>query len=215
MQINLHLQKILIHKTASYALINSILLSNKIGCYLTLCNRKLKMKKHLFTTLAISTLLSVNFNASAAALACASGVPTLLASPTYKTLNTNLTATDLVSFKTALQVISNDAQYQVILDLANSIATRIGTTGRVTVTLPDGTLVVDTKKGASNTFANFTAKTIGENLNTRVAVLDAQLWPCGIGVEVKYSTVTGTTETYVARRVGSYLNNFGTVRISQ
>jgi hypothetical protein len=45
---------------------------------------------------------------------------------------------------------------------------------RIVITLPDGTVVVDTSKN-NNTYANFQAKAINENHNTRVAILDAQL----------------------------------------
>lgn len=170
--------------------------------------------KHTLFALAMSALLGTSFNAAAAGQ-CAPGVPALLKSPAYKTLDTTLTAADVTALKNAMQTITNDAQYQVVLDLANAIAAKAGAAGRVVVTTPDGTVVVDTKKTTANTYANFIAKAISENHNSRVAILDAQLWPCGAGVETKFSTVTGTTESYVARRVGNYLNSLGTVRISQ
>ena len=56
---------------------------------------------------------------------------------------------------------------------------------------------------------------MNENHNSRIAILDAQLYPCGRGVESKLSSTTETTQAYVAYRLGNYLNNAGTVRISQ
>jgi hypothetical protein len=56
---------------------------------------------------------------------------------------------------------------------------------------------------------------IGENHNTRVAISDAQEKPCAVGYETKYSTTTNRHENYVAIRLGPYLNNVGTVRLSE
>ena len=78
----------------------------------------------------------------------------------------------------------------------------------------DGTVVVDTSKGATNTFANFDAKKINENHNTRISILDAQLYDCGVGLETKTSSTTDVKEVYLAKRLGNYLNSAGTVRLS-
>ncbi len=86
--------------------------------------------------------------------------------------------------------------------------------GRVLITLPDGTVVVDTSKSTDNTYANFQAKAINENHNSRIAILDAQHWACGIGLETKTSTTTGAVEVYLAKHLGTYLNSAGTVRPS-
>lgn len=169
--------------------------------------------KNTLLVLALSALLGSSFAASAAQ-SCATGVGPLLKTTAYSTLNTTLTPTDVSNLTTAMKLVSNDAQYQVVLDLANAIAAKAGATGRVVITLPDGTVVVDTKKTTNNTYANFSAKAINENHNSRIAILDAQLWPCGVGVETKFSTSTGAVETSLARRLGGYLNSVGTVRVN-
>ena len=63
--------------------------------------------------------------------------------------------------------------------------------GRVLIALPDGTVVLDTARGdhlpdpTSNSYQHFLDKTIGENHNTRVAILAAQKYPCGIALETE------------------------------
>jgi hypothetical protein len=113
-------------------------------------------------------------------------------------------------------------------------------TGRVVVTDSDGLVVVDTGKpngtgcdgvfladggtcepnendypsynagGAPATFS----ETINVNHNSRVAILDAQTFVCGLGVETKYSNSVHVDQNYVAIRLGPYLNSTGTARIS-
>jgi hypothetical protein len=61
---------------------------------------------------------------------------------------------------------------------------------------------------------HFTNKTVNENHNSRIAIVSAQLYPCGVGIESKLSTSTGTTESYVALRLGKHLNSAGTARLS-
>lgn len=171
--------------------------------------------KNIFFALALAALsvTSVNSFAALAPKACAPNVLALVASSTYKDLAAMLTASDVNALKSAMHTISDATQYQALLDLANGISTK--TSARVVVTLPDGTVVVDTKKATNNTYDNFVAKAINENHNTRIAFLDAQLWPCGVGVESKYSTSTGTKEIAVAKRIGNYLDSVGTIRISK
>lgn len=117
------------------------------------------------------------------------------------------------SLTTLLQNTVDQTTYALLLTAANNLAASAGVTGRVVITLPDGTVVVDTAKG-TNTYANYIAKTINENHNSRVSIYDAQAWVGGIGVERKFSSTTQTTEIYTAVRLGAYLNNQGTVRLS-
>jgi hypothetical protein len=74
-------------------------------------------------------------------------------------------------------------------------------------------LVVDTAS-THNSYANFVAKAVNENHNSRVAILATQLYPCGIGLERKLSTSTGETESYLALRLGRHLDSVGTARLS-
>lgn len=77
----------------------------------------------------------------------------------------------------------------------------------------DGTVLYDSSKGASNTFANI--KSINENHNSRLAIIKALLSAAGRGYEVKRSTSTGAVETYLALRLGTSSETpTGSVRIS-
>jgi hypothetical protein len=94
----------------------------------------------------------------------------------------------------------------------------------VVLTLPDGTTVIDTSKPDdpldtmpdidANSFQHFRNKKVNENHNSRIAIHDAQEWPCGLGLEAKLSTSTGQREIYLAVRLGTHLDSNGTVRAS-
>jgi hypothetical protein len=161
--------------------------------------------------LLIAALFITSFNV-AAAPSCAPLVLTKLAALPYSTLNAKLTPR-LVAFKTKLDAVKNQATYATLLAEAKATAASIAS-GRVLVTLPDGTVVVDTGK-TDNSYSLFLAKKINENHNSRVAILDSQLFECGVGVETRRSSTTGSVENYVAKRLGNYLDNSGTVRISK
>ncbi|MBA3757047.1 MAG: hypothetical protein H0X02_12860 [Nitrosomonas sp.] len=168
----------------------------------------MKMQK-IFLLPVLAALFFISFNAMAA---CAPQVQTKLAAAPYNTLNAILTPAKLTSFRNKLSAVQNQATYATLLTEANATAAMLAN-GRIVVTLPDGTVVVDTSK-SNNTYANFGAKAINENHNTRVAILDAQLYDCGIGLETKTSTTTGDIEVYLAKRLGTYLDSAGTVRVS-
>ena len=169
------------------------------------------MKKASLVLLVLTALFVTSFNAMAA---CAPQVTTKLAAAPYDTLNAILTPAKVTSFRNKLNNVTNQATYAVLLAEANATATLIAN-GRVVVTLPDGTVVVDTSKGANNTYTNFIDKAINENHNTRVAILDAQIYDCGVGLETKTSSSTGVQEVYLAKRLGAYLDSAGTVRLSR
>jgi len=67
---------------------------------------------------------------------------------------------------------------------------------------------------AGNSYQHFVAKTVNENHNSRIAILAAQEYPCGAGIESKLSTTTGQVESYLAVRLGNHLDSLGTARIS-
>jgi hypothetical protein len=171
----------------------------------------MKTKKIPFL-LMLAALFIMSFNASAA-VSCAPLVPTKLLVQPYNALRA-LIAPHVATIKTKLDAIHNQATYATLLAEANADAA-LTPKGRVTVTLSDGTVVVDTSKGALNTFANYIAKKINENHNSRIAILDAQLYECGVGLETKRSTTDNAIESYVAIRLGHYLDNSGTVRYSK
>ena len=121
--------------------------------------------------------------------------------------------------------------------------------GRVLIALPDGTTVIDTSKsddpgcdttvaacsgwngfpvpppagcacsGQKNSWGHYLKKSVNENHQSRIAIHDAQEWPCGYGMETKFSSSTNLKEHYLAIRLaapafGGHLNNTGTVRAS-
>jgi hypothetical protein len=162
-----------------------------------------------------------------APLECAPQVNTLLTTnAVYKSLNARLSNNTTV-LKTLLDQVKDQTSYKKLLDSSRLIAS-FGTTpplpGRLVITAADGTVVVDTGKPddpnnlkplvQGNSYVHFLNKTVNENHNSRIAILDAQLQPCGKGVETKFSTSDGTKESYVAIRLGDYLNSSGTARLS-
>jgi hypothetical protein len=85
---------------------------------------------------------------------------------------------------------------------------------RSVITLSDGTVAYDSSK-SNNSHANYTAKNINENHNSRVAILQALLGNSGVGFETKYSTSTNKMSYYLAQRVGnSNSDTMGVIRIS-
>ncbi|SDY51632.1 hypothetical protein [Nitrosomonas sp. Nm33] len=171
----------------------------------------MKLQKLVSLFLVLTILLFTSLNVMAT---CGSQVQTLVTQPPYSNLAAVLTDTEKVKLTNLLKAVKDDATYNKLLTEANAVAAMIAN-GRMMIALPDGTVVVDTAKGANNTFANFKVKAINENHNTRISILDAQLHDCGIGLEQKFSTTDGTKEVYFAKRLGAYLNSAGTARLSQ
>ena len=81
------------------------------------------------------------------------------------------------------------------------------------ITLSDGTVAYDTSK--ANTYAKYVAKTINENHNSRVSILQALLGSSGVGLETKYSTTSTHLTNYFSQRVGpSVADSMGVIRVS-
>ena len=118
-----------------------------------------------------------------------------------------------------LKLVTNQETYESLLTAARTVAGMI-TNGRLVITLPDGTVVVDTARNddptnilpQGNSYQHFIEKTVNENHNSRIAIFSAQQYPCGVGIESKFSTTTGNHESYVALRLGTHLDSEGTVR---
>jgi hypothetical protein len=110
-----------------------------------------------------------------------------------------------------LRGVIDENSYATLLTDATTVAAGVY---RIVLTLPDGTVVVDTAK-TNNTFANFQAKAINENHNSRIAIQVAQQYQCGFGLETKFSSSTGLSESYFALRLGDHLDSAGTARISR
>jgi hypothetical protein len=145
--------------------------------------------------------------------------------------------TDLEAIGSGANFAANQALYAALVTRARSIVTAINTPapvgGRILITLPDGTTVVDTSKtdapgcdttaaacagwngfpvpppagcactGQQNSYGHFVKKSVNENHNSRIAIFDAQEYLCGIGLETKFSSSTGQDEHYVALRLAS------------
>src|SRR5581483_1951163 len=126
-----------------------------------------------------------------------------------------------ITLRQQLAAVTNQATYLTLLATAHATAGSI-TNGRLVVTVPDGTVVLDTGVPddpanvlpRGNSYQHFQSKTVNENHNSRVAILTAQQWACGVGIESKLSTTTGSRETYVAFRLGAHLDSIGTARLS-
>ena len=71
---------------------------------------------------------------------------------------------------------------------------------RIVVTDPDGTVALDTAK--TNTWANYKAKTINENHNTRTYNIGAAMSNDGVFYQEKYSNSVGRNLVYYAIRLG-------------
>jgi ABC-type molybdate transport system substrate-binding protein len=118
-----------------------------------------------------------------------------------------------------LAALTDQATYETLLAEGRATASAIPA-GRVVITVPDGTVVLDTSRAdntedpKSNSYQHFLDKTINENHNTRLAFSLAQHYPCGVALESKLSTTDGTKEDYFAVRLGNHLDSFGTARIS-
>ena len=115
-----------------------------------------------------------------------------------------------------LQIVNTVEAYNLFLnELLNIFDITLGSQSpRLVVTETDGTVIYDTAAGDRNTYQNWKSKTINENHNTRVAIMTAQMFDCGVGYETKYSSTVGTNQNYVAIRAGPYLNSAGTFRLS-
>jgi hypothetical protein len=184
---------------------------------------KMTIRK-LLTTSALAVTLVLT-SSTAHAQTCQPGIGPAFAGPhaaQYIQLATVL-APRMGALTTQLAAVVDQATYQTLLNSANATAAAImpAGSGRVVITLPDGTVVIDTNRAdgpgnpQNNTFDNFQAKTINENHNSRVAIFVAQEYPCGAGVESKLSTSTGVNEDYLALRAGPHLDSAGTVRASR
>jgi hypothetical protein len=149
-----------------------------------------------------------------------------LESPLYKRMYKFMLP--FVPYIEALTALAtNQAAYQNLLNECIAIVNNYNgafnvTSGRVVIVDADGLVLVDTGK-SNNTYQNAIdganpstfASAINVNHNSRVAILDAQQYDAGVGVETKLSNSTGTEQSYVAIRLGPILHNVGTFRLSQ
>jgi hypothetical protein len=152
----------------------------------------------------------------------------------FQTLSPNINALSALLFA----VQQNSANYTALLNFCLTLAAELPT-GRIVAIDPDGLVAVDTGKGGLNTYANYQAganpatfaNAINVNHMSRISFINTQEWPCGLGVETKFSNSVQTTQNYVAIRGNripgsdaglpvdndmddSYLNSIGSFRMS-
>jgi len=177
--------------------------------------------RRLATTVVLAAALVLTSSA-VQAQTCQPGIgPAFTAhAAVYTSLLTAL-APQLPALQAGLASVIDQPTYAAYLSNVRTLAGAVPN-GRVVITLPDGTVMIDTARpddptnvmAVGNSFAHFGAKTVNENHNSRIAIFDAQEWPCGVGLERKLSTSTGQTETYMAFRLGTHLDSLGTARLS-
>jgi hypothetical protein len=200
---------------------------------------------HRLATAATLAGAVLAYPGNAQAQNCAPGIPD--AFPEYQqeyTLLRNTLLPERANLGMLLRDVVDQPTYQLLLNDARALAEEIPN-GRLLITLPDGTTVVDTGKtddaacdisdadcgawggypedvpvgcpcanGQRNSYGHFQKKSVNENHNSRIAILNAQQYPCGLGLETKFSTSSGQNEHYVAARLGDQYDNEGTARIS-
>lgn len=147
-------------------------------------------------------------------LSCGAGISDALFidpfNPLYRTLAVNQsTLTSLIAN------VNSSSNYNLLLSLANSIASSRAN-GRVIITIPNGTVMIDTAQGASNTFTNFLTNMVNpNNLNTSIPIANALTYPCGIGLQTAFDTTSSTFDVAVSLRLGSFLGiegpNYGVI----
>jgi len=168
--------------------------------------------------LVLVALLITSFNVCA--VESPPDVPQLLLTQPFKSLDASLSA-NTATIRTLLDAVKDQISYTKLANFSRALAAK-RLKSRVTITLPDGTVVYDSSKQddpgdtlpIGNSYQHFLKKTINENLNTRVSTFDAQEHVLGKGAETRFSTTDLTKESFVAIRLGAHLNNSGTARLS-
>lgn len=195
----------------------------------------MKIKTQLLVVAALLSLTSFNAMAVIPPGDCDPDVRTWIDNPTVPPGDADLKALDAVlraqvaNFATLVRNVSNQATYQLALTAARTLAAINPVTipdGRVVITLPNGTTVIDTSKPddpnnltptvQANSYNHFIAKTVNENHNSRMAIHMAQFYQCGTGAETDVSTSVPPVKTAtVAIRLGGHLRTpIGTISFS-
>ena len=142
--------------------------------------------------------------------------PCILNNVTYNTLYQTLYKAIIdKKLYLAIDTIVDAPTYDAFLLL---IRTSFDPKYRIVPTLPDGTVVLDTSYPIGdqrNTYASFSMEIVGPDHNTRIAILKTQFEEAGVGYETKFSTTVKQQQSYVAIRLGKYLESSGSIRISE
>jgi hypothetical protein len=175
----------------------------------------MKTQKNIFSVAVIAAAMS-----AASFCAHAETAANLITKAPYKALY-SLLKPNTPAIQTLVNGITDQVSYGKLVKFSRALEAKLPGS-RVTITLPDGTAVFDGGKSddpgdtlkQGNSFKHYQAKTITENLNTRISNLDPQEHADGLGAETRLSSVTKKKEAFVGIRLGAHLNNSGTARIS-
>jgi len=173
--------------------------------------------------LSINTQLTAH---SSSDQKCATNVKKLIKhNCAYQTVSDVLSSTvisDISSLLYNVQTVGSTA-YAALLAYAVALAATLPT-GNVIIADSNGNVAVDVAQGGTNTYANYQSGSIAPNQMSNIAVIDAQAWPCGLGVQSVYSNTLPGIQNVVAKRLNaipfsnvgsnSYLNSLGTVLMS-
>ena len=182
----------------------------------------IKTPRKLLTAAVLSAVLVLAAGTASAQAPCVPGFNAAFSAHAAQyTLVLNTLAPQTGSLRNLLNLVVDQPTYATLLTKANTLAASIAN-GRLLVSLPDGTVVLDTSRPddpanalpEGNSYQHYQDKTVNENHNSRLAILTAQEYPCGVGIESKLSSSTGVREAYVAIRLGAHLDNAGTARLS-
>ena len=168
----------------------------------------MKTKQLLLATVAALFLSTASFKVGAETAAH------LITLAPYNTLFAFLNPN--ISTITALvKGVKNQRTYAQLVRFARALEHQLPGS-QLSIAQSDGTPIFDGSKiddpgdalPKGNSFAHFQAKTINENLNTRISFLDAQDHVDGLGAETKSKLA------FVAIRLGKHLQSSGTARLS-
>jgi hypothetical protein len=145
-----------------------------------------------------------------------SGVYTVTYTPTVGVAPATITSSvqnAIQTFLTGPQVTTYEPMVAIVQAAQNALAVGTNLLLRTLLAASDGRVAYDSTK--TNTFANYSAGTIGDNHNTRPEVMLAVLSSSGVGLSERFSSTTASSQKYQATRLGDSANgNLGTFRIS-
>jgi hypothetical protein len=168
----------------------------------------LKTKQLLLATVAALFLSTASFKAGSETAAH------LITLAPYNTLFAILNP-NVPTITTLVKGVKNQRSYGQLVRFARALEHQLPNS-QLSIAQSDGTPVFDGSKiddpgdtlPKGNSYAHFQAKTITENLNTRISFFDAQDHVDGLGAETKSKLA------YVAIRLGKHLQSSGTARFA-
>lgn len=117
-------------------------------------------------------------------------------------------------YDTDLAKITDEVTYNIFLESIRAIFNTLQY--RILVAHSDGTVVLDTSYPPGdprNSYESYIHKKVNENHNTRPSMMYARLSKNGVGYGSKESLTVGTRQSYVAIRIGQWMEGGPTFRI--